>query len=237
MITIMLRQDGNELRTLEADIDFHAHILPRCDHGSNGIQISLRQLDLAAEAGVHTVCATPHFYPHQETLEMFLARRESSWSALRPHLTGNHPRILPGAEVLACAYLEKMENLNRLCLANTNLLLIEMPFARWSRDIRRTVHLLADRRDLQIVLAHAERYNPEDVFELMESGIYVQVNADILCKRLKGNPWRRMLTNGEIWAVGSDIHGVHTGYKYWKKCKRFVGQDWDSMMERLRNAI
>ncbi|MEE3459824.1 MAG: CpsB/CapC family capsule biosynthesis tyrosine phosphatase, partial [Candidatus Faecousia sp.] len=41
-------------------IDFHAHILPGADHGSDGLETSLRQLALAEEAGVDTIVATPH---------------------------------------------------------------------------------------------------------------------------------------------------------------------------------
>ena len=45
-------------------IDFHAHILPRCDHGSDGWETSRQQLKLAREAGVEVICATSHFYGH-----------------------------------------------------------------------------------------------------------------------------------------------------------------------------
>ena len=48
---------------IDLTLDYHAHILPRCDHGSDGVETSLRQLAMAAEAGIRTVCATPHFYP------------------------------------------------------------------------------------------------------------------------------------------------------------------------------
>ena len=50
---------------IDLTLDYHAHILPRCDHGSDGVETSLRQLAMAAEAGIRTVCATPHFYPHR----------------------------------------------------------------------------------------------------------------------------------------------------------------------------
>ena len=71
----------------------------------------------------------------------------------------------------------------------------------------------------------------------MDSGVQVQVNADILSQRLRGSMWRSMLADGEIWAVGSDIHGVHTGYKYWKYAKRIAGNGWNSMMEKLQSAV
>ena len=63
---------------IDLTLDYHAHILPRCDHGSDGVETSLRQLAMAAEAGIRTVCATPHFYPHRENAAAFLEQ-----SALR----------------------------------------------------------------------------------------------------------------------------------------------------------
>ena len=44
-------------------VDYHAHILPGCDHGSDGTETSKRQLEAAKAAGIETVCATSHFYP------------------------------------------------------------------------------------------------------------------------------------------------------------------------------
>ena len=90
---------------IDLTLDYHAHILPRCDHGSDGVETSLRQLAMAAEAGIRTVCATPHFYPHRENAAAFLERRARCAAALprRPEL----PRILLGAEVLICDGMER----------------------------------------------------------------------------------------------------------------------------------
>lgn len=232
MITRMMT-----MRKGDSDIDFHAHILPNCDHGSDSVQMSLRQLHAAARAGIHTVCATPHFYPHLENADAFLARRAESSCILQAQLTDVCPRILLGAEVLACAGLEKMDNLHGLCLENTNLLLLEMPFTQWSREVLQTVRRLTARGDLQIVLAHAERYAFEEVCALMQNGVQIQVNAQTLCKRLHGARWRRLLRDGALFAVGSDIHGLHTEYADWIKCKKTARNGWEPMMETVREAV
>ena len=44
------------------EIDFHAHILPHCDHGSDGWETSRQQLQLAQEAGVEVQAAEAVFW-------------------------------------------------------------------------------------------------------------------------------------------------------------------------------
>lgn len=46
---------------IDLSLDYHAHILPGCDHGSSSVDMSLKQMDMAKEAGIQTICATPHF--------------------------------------------------------------------------------------------------------------------------------------------------------------------------------
>lgn len=68
----MKRSNGG----IDLSLDYHAHVLPGCDHGSDRLETSLRQLDMAAAAGIRTSAQTPHFYPHKESAESFLRRRE-----------------------------------------------------------------------------------------------------------------------------------------------------------------
>ena len=53
-------------------VDFHSHILPRADHGSDSIETTQKQLQMIAEAGTEAVVATPHFYPDKDTPSAFL---------------------------------------------------------------------------------------------------------------------------------------------------------------------
>ena len=46
-------------------IDFHTHILPGMDDGSNSIEESLAMLQAEGDAGIERVVFTPHFYASQ----------------------------------------------------------------------------------------------------------------------------------------------------------------------------
>ena len=205
---------------IDLTLDYHAHILPRCDHGSDGVETSLRQLAMATEAGIRTVCATPHFYPHRENAAAFLERRARCAAALprRPEL----PRILLGAEVLICDGMERLDDLPRLCLEGTNELLLEMPFYQWPEPIWETLYRLLERRDIRIVLAHADRYPPEDIERLIEDGVPLQLNAECLTKPLRRRRYLSWIESGAVQYLGSDIHMLGKGYRDLEKCRSLL---------------
>ena len=79
---------------IDLSLDYHAHILPGCDHGSSSVDMSLKQMDMAKEAGIQTICATPHFYPHKESVSSFIERRRQTadnlWTQIPASPAGVH---------------------------------------------------------------------------------------------------------------------------------------------------
>ena len=169
---------------IDLTLDYHAHVLPGCDHGSDSVETSRKQLAMAAAARVRTVCATPHFYPHRESIPSFLQRREASARLLRENLTADAPQLQLGAEVLICDGMERLDGLPRLCRGETNELLLEMPFYQWPETIWDTLYALCERRDIEIVLAHAERYSPEAIERLIRDNVALQLNSECLTRPL-----------------------------------------------------
>ena len=221
-----------------AEIDFHAHILPGCDHGSTGIETSLRQIALAKAAGVDAICATSHFYGHRSSVEHFLEMRAHCWLELKGRLKEDDPKILLGAEVLAFEGIERLPHLKELCLMGTDLLLLEMPFAYWSERLIDSVELLSERNDLQIVLAHVDRYERKQI-ELLFSFDRVkgQINVSSLKKRFSGGYLREWMREGQIVAVGSDIHGTEPGYAEWLTAKRRHPAEWTAVMQKTETRL
>ena len=221
-----------------AEIDFHAHILPGCDHGSSGIETSLRQIALAKAAGVDVICATSHFYGHQIGTEAFLDKRARCWLALREHLKEDDPRILLGAEMLAFEGIERLPQLEALCLEGTDLLLLEMPFAHWSERLIDSVEALSERKDLHIVLAHVDRYDRQQIEMLFSfDRVKGQINVSSLKRRFLGGYLREWMREGQIVAVGSDIHGTDTGYSLWQRAKRRYPAEWNAVMQETGKRL
>ena len=216
-------------------VDFHAHILPHMDHGSTRTATGKDQLSLIHQAGVHTVCATSHFYPQDILPAVFLEQRqESLQSLLRAY--GDHPRpkIIAGAEVLICPGMEEMEGLEALCPEGSRFLLLEMPFTKqgWDRVLFRTVHEIMQ-RGIQPVLAHVDRYPAHLIESLFEMGLQGQINASSMMAGLfKPRGLLRWLEEGRIVAFGSDLHGNDPrSYAPFTKLQKQYPDHFASVME------
>lgn len=188
-------------------VDFHSHILPGADHGSRNTETSQKQLALLAGAGVTHLVATPHFYPTQSSVAQFLDLRAGCAEALRGVLTAEHPTVYLGAEVLLCPGIEDMDGFERLCIEGTGVMLLELPYQRLNNQLFYTVESITNTTSVSLVLAHIDRYHPDDIADLMNLPLFGQVNAESLCER-KNRGWLKpYFEAGRVTALGSDLHG------------------------------
>ena len=219
-----------------AVLDFHAHILPGADHGSDGLQTSLRQLKLAEQAGIDVVIATPHFYPQADDFGHFRRKRRSAREQLLENYQGPI-RILTGAEVHMCVGLDHLEGLEALCIPGTNVMLCELPFRGLPAGMTETFERLMDERDIVPILAHVDRYDPTVINNLFGMGIQGQLNAEPLSHhfhRRRLLPW---IDQGSVVALGSDIHGTEIGYSQYLKARDFLGERFDTIEARVRELL
>lgn len=218
------------------NIDFHAHILPKADHGSDGLETSLRQVALAGEAGIQILAATPHFYPGSDTAEAFLERRSRCLKELTAGLGKDGPELLLGAEVQVCRGLNHLPQISELCFCGTNVLLLELsPDFRFSQ-FERTVEALRYDCKLQVVIAHVDRY-PDLAEPLLDAGFVGQLNASSLCTLFKKKRLYEWIESGSIVALGSDLHGAETGYRDFLQAKKKLGSLYAEIMGRTQALL
>ncbi len=212
----------------EGFIDFHAHILPGLDHGSRNVAASLGQMRLLSEKGVFAVVATSHFYAHvSPSVQDFLTRRAASLDALRAAWPENekHPALYLGAEVLAFPGLEKLPGLESLCVGGSRVLLLEMPYTPFSRELLNTVEAII-RRGIIPLFAHIDRYAPAQFSQFFDfdEGLY-QLNPEAFLSFGRRRFFRKMAERGEIAALGSDLHGLTRGaYKPVIRALSYLGR-------------
>ena len=187
-------------------LDFHAHVLPAADHGSDSVETTLFQLESAMAHGVERIVATPHFYPNAHSVDSFLERRNQAYCSLKPYLSENMPTIKLGAEVLICDEIENLPGLDRLFIEGTDTVLLELPFAKFRKSFVRSVRKMIS-SGIDVVLAHADRYAPEGIESLVSVGAKIQLNAGALATLFKRRTLYDWLERELVVAIGSDIHG------------------------------
>lgn len=218
-------------------IDFHTHTIPWADHGSSSVETSLFQINSAKQIGIETIVATPHFYPQYENVERFIERRNSCFDRLNEQLTDEHPDIILGAEVLICDNIEAMPGLDQLCLGETRLLLIELPFTDFSDAHVYSIKMLI-KQGYTVVLAHADRYDPDNIERLIAVGAKIQLNADSLSKLFVQPHIKDWIERDKVIAIGSDIHGEdQKAYKRFKKAMKRLGNSLDYVMSSSEELL
>ncbi len=195
-------------------IDFHSHILPGIDDGSRNIETSIKMLKKSKADGVDIMVATPHFYADEDRIEDFLKKRNKAYQKLSEYLTDDMPELCLGAEVAFFDGIDTAKKINDLTINGTNIMLLEMPFRKWTdNDILQVKRLISNRK-VGIIIAHLERFlkisgNMPFVNALLELPVLVQINAESLTDWKQSRHLIKMFKQGTAHLLGSDCHGMN----------------------------
>lgn len=194
-------------------VDFHTHILPFMDDGSQSVEESAEMLLQMQKQGIKVVVATSHFDMRRESLIEFLARREKAMQALAK-VVPEGICIVPGAEVLYCGVaVHSIENLEQLCIGNSRHLLIESMVPDWMEEFRYDLQYLMMQQNITPVLAHIERYyyigkNRKMIHRLSNDGAVLQMNANAFLKPQMSRKAFKILRKENVRLLGSDCHNT-----------------------------
>ncbi|MDO4301441.1 MAG: capsular polysaccharide biosynthesis protein [Clostridia bacterium] len=198
-------------------IDIHSHVLPNIDDGSKSPEMSLNMLKESHKQGISAVVATPHFYIKNDTVDSFLINRSEAYNRLMEFIKDevNIPDIYLGAEVYYFNGISRMDNIESLCINNSNYLLLEMPFSKWNSRVFQEVEDLIYNRKLIPVIAHLERFTAfqngtDNIEKLLSMRVIAQMNAEHLLGFFTKGKAIKWLSKGVIRLLGSDMHNTET---------------------------
>ena len=147
------------------------------------------------------------------------------------------PTIYLGEEVLVCPEFDLLDGLSDLCIEGTKTLLLEMPFTHFSEKILYTVENLT-KKDFDIVMAHIDRYNIDDVIELLCLPVLAQVNAEQLVSRKVRKQLEQFFVADRIVAFGSDLHGANeTTIKKYQKGLSKLGEYNEEQIDSFTRTL
>ena len=195
--------------------DFHSHILPGIDDGSDSVEKSIEMLKMEAAQGIRHVVATPHFYPNHDSPERFLARRDRAEAALREAMKDHEglPELTVGAEVYFFPGISDCDAIKALTIGESRCILLEMPEYSWSDSAYQQIERIYAKQGLTPLIAHVDRY----ISPLRDRGIpkrlaqlpvAVQANASFFLHGSTARMALKMLSKGQIHVLGSDCHNL-----------------------------
>lgn len=195
--------------------ELHCHILPGIDDGARNIEASMQLLQMEQADGVDQIVLTPHFNCERESVLQFRKKRRKGVLELAGplHESGLQFDFKLAGEIYFSPELTQLD-LHDLCISGTDILLIELPVEYspgWTRDILFELQM----QGYRILLAHVERYpyvleHPEMLYELVNAGIYTQMNAaSLLRKPNETKMMKKLLGANLIHVLATDTHSVH----------------------------
>ena len=129
-------------------------------------------------------------------------------------MTDLHTHVLPGMDDGSASVEESLHMLSALAIEGSRLLLVEMPFTRWSGRVVQELIQLHTQGENRVLLAHIERYlhaqEPAVWERLLRAGVLMQANAGFFLHWRTRHRAVRMLREGRIHLLGSDTHNMST---------------------------
>ena len=197
-------------------IDIHSHFLPGIDDGAETIECALKMLEDLKQQRVDMVISTSHYYEWQEDINSFLSEREHAYETLKQGMergNGEYPDIILGAEVSLTPDISKNKDLNKLCIGDSNAILIELPYSGYHNWIPYAIFEITSRHNLVPVLAHFERFctskkKLEQYEELLDLDVKIQINTESLLDRTSFKVVKYLAKRNAIDVIGSDADNM-----------------------------
>lgn len=196
--------------------DIHSHVLPYIDDGAKDLETAVQLVIACTEQGIDTIVCTPHFsYSKENTVEIFIKKREESLNLLKSELKKRDipaPEFVLGAEVAFDCDLTEIKDLEKLAIAGTNYILLEMPDVTWQTWMFDYIYTLIAQKNLIPIIAHVERYNQtkEVMDKLKRLEVYFQVSASAVAHRKLNDNVCKLLKSGDVHFIATDTHSLRT---------------------------
>ncbi len=102
-----------------------------------------------------------------------------------------------------------------MCFEDTRVLLLEMPFRQWTKDVYREVRDIVEKQQLTVILAHIERFRhyQKDLSiwnEVLNLPIISQVNTECFLSWRSRRFVYKFIKEGHDILLGTDAHNVST---------------------------
>ena len=207
--------------------EHHCHILPQIDDGSNSVEMSLEMIKMMRSQGVERIIATPHFYAHRERndIKTYLAKRQTAYDKI-VQADNSNSDIMLGAEVAIEHGLHSIPDIDKLRLADTNYILLELPYAGFQRWYLDEITDISYEYGFTPIIAHIHRYldyySKSEYEEVLKLDAIFQINNEAFGNFKERRFVKNLIKEGYPYLFGSDAHNLTDRKPNWDIIKKKV---------------
>ncbi len=193
--------------------EHHCHILPQIDDGSSSVEMSLEMIKMLRLQGVERIIATPHFYAHRERndIKAYLAKRQTAYDKI-VQADNSNSDIMLGAEVAIEHGLHSIPDIDKLRLADTNYILLELPYAGFQRWYLDEITDISYEYGFTPIIAHIHRYldyySKSEYEEVLKLDAIFQINNEAFGNFKEKRFVKKLINEGYPYLFGSDAHNL-----------------------------
>lgn len=208
--------------------EYHCHILPGIDDGADSTETSLKMIEMMRNQGVERICATPHFYAHREkTVADFIWKRQTAFQKIKDNAAIQDIHL--GAEVAIEHGISELPDIEKLAIAGTRIILLELPYRPYEKWMSEEIYNIAAEYKLKVMLAHVHRYLPyysgEEMDIILNCSAIYQINNEAFADWREKKIAKKVIAEHTHFAFGSDAHNTLSRKPNWDLLKRKVKPD------------
>ena len=207
--------------------EHHCHILPQIDDGSNSVEMSLEMIKMMRSQGVERIIATPHFYAHRERndIKTYLAKRQTAYDKI-VQADNSNSDIMLGAEVAIEHGLHSIPDIDKLRLADTNYILLELPYAGFQHWYLDEITDISYEYGFTPIIAHIHRYldyySKSEYEEVLKLDAIFQINNEAFGNFKERRFVKNLIKEGYPYLFGSDAHNLTDRKPNWDLLQKKV---------------
>lgn len=219
--------------------EYHCHILPGIDDGSDSVDTSLKMAEMMKAQGVERIVATPHFYAHREkSIADYLQKRQAAFESIKDSMAIQDVHL--GAEVAIEHGISELPGIEKLAIAGTRIILLELPYRAYEKWMSEEIYNIAAEYKLKVMLAHVHRYLPyysrDEIETILSSKSVLQINNEAFASWKEKRLAKKVMAEHTHFAFGSDAHNLSDRKPNWdlllKKVKADAIEVSNSMFDR-----
>ena len=219
--------------------EYHCHILPGIDDGSDSVETSLQMVEMMKAQGVERICATPHFYAHREkSVDDYLKKRQATFEQIQVQTAVTDIHL--GAEVAIEHGISELSGIEKLAITGTHIILLELPYRAYEKWMSEEIYNIAAEYKLKVMLAHVHRYLPyyskDEIETILSSKSILQINNEAFTSWKEKRLAKKVMAEHTHFAFGSDAHNISDRKPNWdllqKKIKSADIEVSNSMLDR-----